>query len=257
MKLRIIISLLTLIALVSTALAQGDYEEGGGENSDPTTNQTITVTIPERLALHLTETTYELDLSDPGNGNFVEYAGDWPSQYWPDGEGCYMLPKHVTLNPALETMIALTSAVYHNGTPVASYPAVILDGEGVAQDGAGNWQKGSLVCFNQKVIQKFANVPWTFSADVNIDGAIGTFGIVDVIIDRYYAPVTYTNGYDGRNEGDLRHMLTQSESGLVLATGNGATNGWLDDQITEIFWFDGTETPGTHTVTVTYTLASP
>lgn len=259
MKLRVIISILTFIALASTVLAQGEYSEGGE------VDQVITVNIPSRLALHVTETSYNLDLDDPTtagdpNNGFYPYDGTWASSWWPEGEGCYLLPKHVELNPAYESFIGLTNAVLANGIANASYPAVVLDNGDVAQVG-GNYLKGSLVCFNQKVIQKFANVPWMLTADVEFSatGSMGTFGIVDVIMDRYYIPVGqpghYTGGIDGVSEGAHRYLLNSSATGLVLSEHPSATTGgWLDDRVTEVFWFDGSETPGNHEITVTYTL---
>lgn len=268
MFVRRLLALSALATLVSVAVAQGTYTDNSGGGTGASAIQTITIDIPTRVALHLTETSYALDLND---------LPAWTGGAF-DGEGCRLLRKgqeaHVgtgilpvgVLDPnglagwaaayggANLTPYLVLELLALNNPDVQTYPAVVLDNGDVAQDEDG-YLKGTLVCFNQKIVQKFANTEWAFTADVTMADGVGQFGIIDRIPSGW-PPIT--NGFP---EGETRHLISESTNGLALAghvangTSGGATGGWLDDHITELFWFDGTETPGAgKQIVVTYTL---
>ncbi|GLV46970.1 hypothetical protein TJA_01460 [Thermus sp. LT1-2-5] len=239
-----------LVGLLALALAVGyaqvnfpsegdldsDVEELYDDNHDQAAvKEKVRVIIPPRYALHLTEDEWNLDLNNPPEapGN---YAYD-PNNPQPPAEGCYLVPKTV------KTIQGLIQYFNSGGVfrPIGTYPAAKdYDNDGMLE----NDEKGTLICVNHKVLQKFSNDPDGWQLSVSVTGqpasGFGYFGLAD------YTNTTPMGGF----------YTNQLPVGPVaVAQGPGTTNGWLDDLIVEAFWFDGTELDGTYTLDVTFTLA--
>lgn len=238
-----------LIAVLALALAvgyaqvnfpdegdlDGNVEELYDDNhTQASVKEKVRVIIPPRYALHLTEDEWNLNLNNPtaAPGNYVFN----PQNPQPPAEGCYLVPKTVkTLQGLIQ--YALGGGVFR---PIGAYPAAKdYDGDGKLSDD----EKGTLICINHKVLQKFSNDPDGWQLTVNVAGSpasgFGYFGLADFI-----------------NQVPLGGFATNSlpYGPVPVAQGAGPTGGWLDDLIVEGFWFDGTELDGTYTLTVTFTL---
>jgi len=205
----------------------------------------IDLTIPRRLALHLTETSWALDLSNPPLGD-VE-----------TGEGCFLVPKNFSGTP--EDLLEMLEA--GELTPADTYPAIVdIDGDGQIT----NDEKGTLVCFNKKVLQKFCN-NWSiglgygceFDLKVNVvnpypfDGGFGRMFFKDDVTMPLEGSVTYTP-YVEIVPGDN----SDGDPIEILKVRGARFPGWLDDYITEGFWFDGSELPGSYEVNVIFMLTA-
>lgn len=225
MFIRKLLVVLAFAALAATAAAQPDfnYNSEGGDRTR--VRQQIELTIPTRVALHITDTDFALDLNNL------------------EGAGCRMVPKGV-----MPSDYNSLRSYARGGQAVSIYPAVVLDQNGNVAEVAGTYQKGTLVCRTEFVVQKFANTGWELTADVDMTEGSGKFGIRD---DALKGGVP-----DGSAESNYRHLIGASADGLILAHSGSPTGGWLDDKIEELFWFDGTETPGDKTITVTFVLTS-
>jgi len=212
------------ITLVATAAAQADFNYN--ETGDRTrVRQEIELTIPTRVALHITQTDFALDLNDLA------------------GAGCRLVPKGV-----MPSDYQGLRSYAQSGKAVSTYPAVVLDQHGNIATEGGEYLKGTLVCRNEFIVQKFANTGWELTANVAMTEGSGKFGLRDDALKGGVA--------DGSAESDYRHLIGASADGLMLAHSGSPTGGWLDDKIEELFWFDGTETPGDKTITVTFVLTS-
>ena len=208
-------------------------------------NENVELTIPKRLALHLTETEWNLDLNDPP-------AGDVQA-----GEGCFLVPKTFSGTP--QDLLAMLE----NGelTPADTYPAIVdIDGDGQIS----NSEKGTLVCFNKKVLQKFCNNWQTgtnygceFDLKVNMvmpAGVTGGYGRLFFYDEATLPPV----GQVAYNPF-IEITPGQNDEGSpieVLKVRGARFPGWLDDFITEGFWFDGSELPGTYQFNVVFMLSA-
>jgi hypothetical protein len=246
------------LALAGTVFAQ-DYDDNSGGGNTATVNQTVTIDIPNRVALHITKTSVHLDLN-----NLDDFDG-----------ACYLIRKDAIDN--YTNFDAFIAAIDFDN-PVSNYPAAVFDDAGnVAMDG-DEYLKGALVCKVHKIIQKFSNYKhgWELAADVNIPNGSGIkFGIKDLV---EHDPF---NVLDGNTDGCLkiayhwwwgwhcaipspsylrRHFVSQTVKGLELDDATlalqrvGRTNGWLDDHIFEYFLFDGSEVAGSHAVELEFTL---
>ena len=214
----------------------GNVEELWDDNHDQAAvKEKVRVIIPPRYALHLTEDQWNLNLNNP-----PEAPGNWfydPSNPAPPPEGCYLVPK------AVKTLQDLLSYTAGGGVfrPIGAYPAAKdYNGDGRLSDD----EKGTLICVNHKILQKFANDPDGWQLSVTVTGTpssgFGYFGLADFI--------------------DLIPMRSVVTNSLpfgpeVVAQKSGPTGGWLDDLIVEGFWFDGSELDGSYTLEVTFTLA--
>lgn len=203
-------------------------------------SETITVDIPVRYALHLTETVWALDLREPPRGHGI-YTLD-PNDPVAPNEGCYLVPKTVTDGAALKAYLLGGGKL----RPIDTYPAI----KDYNDDGhISDKEKGTLICVNHKILQKFSNSPdgWKLTVSVNAGNGsptsgFGYFGLADRILPAGDWAYFYTN--------------TLPVSNQVVAKGSGTTGGWLDDDIVEAFWFDGSEVAGTYELDVTFTLAA-
>ncbi len=238
--------LLALAFLGGMALAQvgfpsqgdldGNVEELWDENHDQAAvREKVRVIIPPRYALHLTEDEWNLNLNNPPEAPFP-YTYD-PANPRPPAEGCYLVPKAVKTFSDLQNYL-VSGGVFR---PIGAYPAAKdFNGNGRLEDD----EKGTLICINTKILQKFSNDPEGWRLSVTVTGTpasgFGYFGLADFI-----------------NMVPMDSFVTNSlPSGPhVVASGTGPTGGWLDDTIVEGFWFDGSELDGTYTLDVTFTLA--
>jgi len=272
---RMFLILSALLALLGLALADEAYDVG---EDQATVTERINLIIPQRVALHLTEDEWILDLNDPPLGNLET------------GEGCFLVPKGY--EGTLED--AINDALNGELTPVNTYPAVIFadmpggrkkgggggskgggggsgddggsddgSGGGGGSDGGGSGggsgggmpvqvvEKGTLICLNQKVLQKFCNNRDGCELDLKVTRTLGgpTYGKLGVL---EQAPdINHTRFVEiipGVNDdGDPLELLKVLGQRLP---------GWLDDIIIEAFWFDGTEVAGTYQFNFLFQLAA-
>ena len=226
---RMFLILSALLALLGLALADEAYNEG---EDQATVTERINLTIPQRVALHLTEDEWVLDLNSPPLGNPMT------------GEGCFLVPKGYggTLEDAVNAALSGTLR------PIAAYPAAQdFNGNGRLEDD----EKGTLICLNQKVLQKFCNNGEGCELDLKVTRTLGgpTYGQLGVLEE---APdISHTRFVEiipGVNDdGDPLELLKVLGQRLP---------GWLDDIITEAFWFDGTEVAGTYEFNFLFQLAA-
>lgn len=224
--------LLMVSGLLALALAAGEEANGGEEwdvdEQQATVTERINLTIPQRVALHLTEDEWIVDLNNPALGA--------------DGEGCYLVPKGY--QGTLEDAIA--DALDGNFEPINTYPAIKdLNNNGRIDEG----EKGTLICLNKKVLQKFCNNRDGCELDLKVTRTLGgpnygLGGVVENAPDLQYSKFVQFNGQD---DGDPLELLK------VL---NGRFPGWLDDLIIEAFWFDGSEVAGTYEFNFLFHLAA-
>lgn len=238
----------------SSVVASAPNYDLGGPNDPASVDQSITVEIPERVALHVDATEWNLDLDDLGD------------------EACFAVSKEAAAMGTAEEFFSnfaglaamnqgdttswqdakpdLISTVNAHGAAMGlyratSYPAVnIASPENSTID--GDHDKGYVVCFFGKVVQKFANTEWTFNASLNAKNTFsirgfGHFGMADI------------------RGGSVKGSFVVDEAPFPsvsheLDAGTSSTGGWLDDYILEGFYFDGSEEAGTYDLTVTYTL---
>ena len=226
-----------VLAFLGLALANGDggqvWEINDSGSDSVSVSEKIQVTIPVRYALHLTESLWQLDLNSPTAAP-ASYVYD-PDEKPIPAEGCYLVPKSVKSMDDLRTY-ALGGNEFK---PIDTYPAIKdYDGNGEISDS----EKGTIICVNHKILQKFSNDPDGWKLLVSVTGpttGFGYFGMADVLP---FGP------------GGYFYTDTMPVSNQQLACGDGPTQGWLDDLIVEGFWFDGSEAAGTHNFTVTFTL---
>jgi hypothetical protein len=220
---RILVLLALAVGLVfGSAFAQA--VDVGVESAE--VRQAITVEIPERYALHLTRDAWELDLNTLA-----------------EDIACYLVPKDVEFS--FGTFKGYQKAWYEGVLelePTALYPAMILDDDGnIAVGEDGKYKKGTLICFYQKLLQKFTNVPdWQLEVEftANLPG-FGNFQLMDYLADKMILNV-WTNQISAGTSTDV----------------DGTTGGWLDDILVEGFWFDGTEVANEYAITLAFTLTS-
>ncbi len=231
---------LAMFVLVGAALATQPETSGqawaisGDGDTSVSLSETIKVTIPVRYALHLTDTLWELDLNDPTAGEDYTFN---PNEWMAPEDGCYLVPKFITNGDDLKTYL-LKGGVLRG---IDSYPAI----KDFNDDGEiSKFEKGTLICVHHKILQKFSNDPEGWQLMVSVTGeptGFGYFGMADHILPAGDWGFFYTN-----------YLPVESQ---VVASGSGTTGGWLDDDIVEAFWFDGTEAAGDYELTVTFTLA--
>jgi hypothetical protein len=224
---RILAVLLAFGLIAGLALAQ-DVNVG---EEFATVTQDITVIIPLRAALHITEAEWTLDLDD------VDAIGEY----------CWFISKNeYAANPTLSTelQVFLGSFGPKLGEPAVGfgYPPIRPNRYPITDD-----DKGYLVCEFEKVIQKFANSGDGWELEISLAGApLGGFGV--------FAFTDYIP--------DLLNNLgkqTIVANGSILETftwTTGTTGGWLDDYITEGFFFDGSEVAGTYELEFIVTLTN-
>ncbi len=226
---KLILSLSALVLFLALALAGEVYNVG---DSQATVTERINLTIPQRVALHLTEDEWVLDLNNPPLGN--------PS----GGEGCFLVPKG--FSGSLED--ALNAALSGGLHPINTYPAIKdMDGDGSIEPG----EKGTLICINKKVLQKFCNNREGCELDLKVTRTLGgpTYGRLgvrdeapDILHSRFVEIIPGTN-----DDGDPLELLKRV---------GGRFPGWLDDIVIEAFWFDGSEVAGTYEFNFLFQLAA-
>ncbi|MFN4072380.1 MAG: hypothetical protein ACK4G4_03015 [Thermus sp.] len=219
--------LLALSGLLALALANGGEEWNVGDQ-EATVTERINLTIPQRVALHLTEDEWVVDLNNPVPGQ--------------NGEGCYLVPKGY--QGSLED--AINDALAGNFQPIDTYPAIKdLNGNGQIDEG----EKGTIICLNQKVLQKFCNNGDGCELDLKVTRTqggpyYGQGGVVDNAPDINHTKFVQFNGVDDGTPLELLKVLGQR------------LPGWLDDEIIEAFWFDGSEEAGTYQFNFLFMLAA-
>lgn len=224
------LSVLAILALAMGAPVAVAAEPRDVGDQQATVTERINLTIPQRVALHLTEDEWVVDLNNPIPGS--------------GGEGCYLVPKGYqgSLKEAIQDAL---NGVF---TPIGTYPAIKdLNNNGKIDPG----EKGTLICLNQKVLQKFCNNRNGCELDLKVTRTLGgptygQLGVVDQAQDINHS--NFKPIIPGVNDdGDPLELLK------VL---NGRLPGWLDDLIIEAFWFDGTEVAGTYEFNFLFQLAA-
>jgi|GEM_PF-1976966 len=226
-----ILSLVLILALtISAAFANNNDDDDAvyrGEREASVT-QDITLTIPLRAAVHITDTEWTLNL-----GNDYHIA-----------EYCFFVPKTVAYAvPAPAALDLILGRITLASAAGFGYPAVRPgDLEITGAD------KGYLVCRNSKEVQKFSNTPgdWTFSVEFDaraVDGVRPVFG------ERF--AVFGIGGF-----GAVATAVIAAGQVLIDVDGTGPTGGWRTSDFIEGFYFDGSEVAGTHNLVVTYTMTN-
>ncbi len=249
--------ILIALALLGLGLAFAETPDSGpGEvwtsgDGPQSVSESIQVSIPVRVALHITETAWDLDLDQVPPADQL-------------GEGCYLIPKNFgdyNDDGTVDAKDAFDAYMDGELRPAHNYPAIYdYDGDGKIADD----EKGTLFCVNKKIVQKFCN-NWStgtgdgceFDLKVNItspypwDPETHSFGRMffhdeaelpdDGTVENYVPFVELTAG--SNLEGQAIEIIRMRGARFP---------GWLDDYITEGFWFDGTELPGTYVFTVTF-----
>lgn len=235
--------ILALAFVAGMALAQvgfpsegdldGKVEELYDDNHDQAAvKEKVRVVIPPRYALHLTEDEWNLDLNSPP-------LGDLNTK-----EGCFLVPKG--FQGRLED--ALNAALSGKLKPIGAYPAAKdFNGNGKLEDD----EKGTLICINTKILQKFCNNREGCELDLKVTRTLGgpTYGKLGV---REEAPDINHTKFVSITPG-VNDNGTPLELLKVL---NNRLPGWLDDTITEAFWFDGSEVAGTYEFNFLFQLAA-
>ncbi|UZX15286.1 hypothetical protein KQ693_11765 [Thermus sp. PS18] len=218
--------LLMVSGLLTLALAAG--EAWSIDSQQASLSERINLTIPQRVALHLTEDEWIVDLNNPMPGE--------------NGEGCYLVPKGY--QGTLQDAIA--AALGDHFKPIDTYPAIKdLNGNGKIDEG----EKGTIICLNQKVLQKFCNNGDGCELDLKVTRTLGgshygLSGVVENAPDLQYTKFVQFNGADDGTPLELLKVLGQR------------LPGWLDDLIIEAFWFDGSEVAGTYEFNFLFQLAA-
>lgn len=221
-----VLSLVLIVAFMSAAFAADPDPDLVVRDALPAVvDQGISVTIPERAALHVTDGAWILNLNS--DADIAEY--------------CWFLSKaNAAMGPDVLALIGLAATRNPGGwlEPAAGfgYPAIRPNDPGIS-----DLDKGYLVCALQKVVQLFSNDPDGHDFTITFSGApaggFGVFGLTSSLASGTTAIVA--NGAD-----------------LLTTTSTNTTGGWLDHRITEGFFFDGSEEAGTYNLVVTYTLAN-
>lgn len=249
-----------LLLLTGTAFAEfgavkpNDLREGdnyGVGTRLARADQDIEVTIPQRLALHIDTDEWNLDLGNIGGGgeacfyvsksDVAGWKDGWAHHFWQMTNDFASNGGAVEDNGWDNHAKEVLSKLY-GGMDAKTYPAVDFGGDGRV---SGDDDKGYMVCYFGKIVQKFSNVGWVFETALHARGGapqtgFGQFGIADIM--------------DGHVVGQFTTKTANSVA-HALAKGDH-TNGWLDDFIVEAFYFDGTEKAGSYDLHVSYTLTA-
>ncbi|GAA5512785.1 hypothetical protein Dcar01_01509 [Deinococcus carri] len=231
---------------------------GGGSSS---LTENITVSIPSIVAMHLHEKSWSLNLSDQafvaancyraGGHNtdtgrdytdniadFMTHSGtSWTGDGVKDSKNAY------------STVGTFTWASSYNGNMVAAprYPGIEYT------SGTSNqvsW-KGPIVCFNRKVVEKFANGANGWEVNIsarNVTAGFPTLVLGDRVANTGYKKVETLYNASNKTTKSLTFNNT-NVTGMGMTTG-----GWLDDYILEALVFDGNETSGTKSADVVFQL---
>lgn len=223
----------------------GQAYDFGSKNDPAKATEYLAVLIPQRVGIHLHENYWGVDLTDLSKNSCQ----------------CYRAGNHST-ETGRDTLYDI-AAVFAGAT---------FRGDGKAQAGDPysfvgllNWNdtrvqkvsrypgfefndktnallwKGPIMCVNQKIVEKFSNAPkgWTFTASLSSSAGFPSFIVADQVAG------------DGKKVAWLRQAgVNKGEQ--TLASGSGATMGWLDDYLLEAMVFDGYEQPGIQTGAVTF-----
>ncbi len=244
-----------LLVALGLGYAQTPAEVVNVGDNEAIATENIEVTVPPRVALHITETQWDLDLNSPPLGSYET------------GEGCFLVPKDFgdyNDDGTVDSKDVFDAYQDGNLQPIDTYPAIYdFDNDGRI----GGNEKGTLVCINKKIVQKFCN-NWVSTAGQEDGNSTGCEFDLKVNIqspyplgDASYGRLFFHDRPEPLPVGDLTFTPF-----LEVTPGNGDDGspiewlkirggrfaGWLDDYITEGFWFDGTETAGTYVFTITF-----
>ncbi|MPY66447.1 hypothetical protein F8S09_07020 [Deinococcus sp. SDU3-2] len=253
---------------------------GGNYDIDDRTAQLyedVRVTIPAVVAMHLHETSWNINLADLDKQKCYR-AGDHSKTTGRDftyplleilrastwkGDGNIVTGNNYSFVGSFSLPTSLTGT-NSNGTaftgnpsslmaPQSSYPGIVFTG---GDRSKVEW-KGPMICMNQKIVQKFSNAQggWTFKAQLegktggNVPAGFPTFMLGDQVADSSVKKVEML--YNAANPTAARPTLQVSNTDLGSAK---TTGGWLDDHIIEAIVLDGNETNGVKEARVSFTL---
>lgn len=226
-------------------------------------SQNITLRIPPRVALHLDTPKWDLDLSNIKDeacfavsklkaaeleSSGVSSAFEWLIKQAESGLNSGISSWDDGGEAALTGLLTGIDGIWE----ARSYPAVDLNDPGSIE---GDHDKGYVMCFFGKVVQKFANTPgWDFKATVKPRTGKGWGSKSTMEGFGQFALASIRQDGSGGN-GFV--TTTAPTSGELDSATDTTTGGWLDSFILEGFYFDGSEVAlksGTYNLQVEYTL---
>lgn len=231
---------------------------GGGSSS---LTENISVSIPSIVAMHLHEKSWSVDLSKEADvkancyragghstttgrdytddiAGFMSHSGtSWTGDGKVDSKNAYSTVGTFTWDASFNNR--MQAAPRYPGIEYAS-----------ATSNQVSW-KGPIVCFNRKVVEKFANGSKGWEVNIsakNVSAGFPTLILGDRVANTGYKAVTKL--YDASNKASASLTFSNSSvPGMGMTTG-----GWLDDHILEALVFDGNETAGTKSADVVFQL---
>lgn len=242
---------LTIFSAIAFSGAPANSPNFGIGDKSASADQSISVKIPARVAVHVDTPSWNLNLNSMDNEACFAISKVWATNFGTAADAFTMIAnlaagaltaEMTDWATAKDALLSTVEDYAPEGIAFTNrYPAVDIDGDNYV---SGNNDKGYVVCLFGKVVQKFANTPWTFTASLNASNSakqtgFGHFGMADIVGGTLYGSFV-TPVADGTSHG--------------LASDTKRTPGWLDDYILEGFYFDGTEVADTYELTVTYTL---
>lgn len=239
----------------------------------------ITVSIPAIVAMHLHETSWNVNLAnledqdndcecyragehnkDTGRDDMYDIVGLMKASgtVW-TGDGSVRSGNAYSFAGVLNLDPTFGSGLASKFARAPRYPGIQYG------NGMSNvvW-KGPIVCINRKIVQKFSNAKNGWTVNVSLQGkgnAPITPGFPTFILgDRVAKEGANTNAANPKFVETLYDAKTGTKKTLTfnrmqaLGATAGTTGGWLDDYILEALVFDGHETAGVKEAAVKFEL---
>lgn len=223
----------------------GQSYDFGGPKNPATAYETVTVLIPQRVGIHLHENYWGVDLVNLANNSCTCYrAGEHDVA---SGRDKLYDIAAVFANASFKgdgkvqpkDPYSFTGELKWNDnriTATKNYPGFEFNDK----TNTLLW-KGPIMCVNQKIVEKFSNAPkgWNFTAELKSSAGFPSFIMADQVA-------------GGAKTVKWLRQAGADKGPQTLASGSGATMGWLDDYLLEAMVFDGYEQPGIQAGVVTF-----